>query len=209
MAIHVHDFIEVDASEVKELVNKAKWIYGVDETSKRLKWAIQDTARRARTITSGEVPNDYNAKKKDVRQVFGRNKFSGGGVNITCTIPLTGSKWTIGGNHVPAKGGVPGWEAVKYAGRGYKITAQILKNESSTLPHTMKNYGGQPPFINTAAPKLHGAVFTREGKSRFPIRPVAALGVPQMPPNRSKDNIEDQIGEELLKQVEKRFKDLL
>lgn len=88
------------------------------------------------------------------------------------------------------KGGAHGWKSV---GRKYRIHAKIVKSGESTLPPTLADQGGNPPFRNYSAPTLHNAAFTRTTDARLPIVPVSGLAVPQMPLNLSRERVEDDI----------------
>lgn len=67
----------------------------------------------------------------------------------------------------------------------------------------MSSYGGQPPFRNLGSAKLGGVAFTRSGRSVFPIERIAAIGVPQMPMNRARPEVESQVHDELEKQLDR------
>ena len=142
----------------------------------------------------------YLPKKSDSgHAVQGAQISSGLGGNLCCVIHVRGKRLGIG-TGFKATGGASGWNNVRTSkGRKrikkYKIRAKIVTSGVSTLPDHMSSYGGQPPFRNTAAKKAGFSknVWTRAGKSRLPVMRVVGIAVPQMPLNRSKTDVQDDI----------------
>lgn len=166
---------------------------------------LNETAKHTRAVTVREVRKDYVAPTDWVRGAIKAAKITGGGAALTCTIPVVGPKGKIGGIF-SAAGGAYGWNPPPY-----RITSQIVKGQTSTMPSVMSSYGGQPPFRNIGviargksgrklkrpkdAPTKGGSgalTWTRTGKDRFPIEPVAGLAVPQMVMTRARPEIEDE-----------------
>lgn len=199
--------IEVDSSEATALVQKLRGVLSEEEFNKALFRICSKTARKVSPILKKRLPEEYITKPSWISSAVG-NMRMGNGPGISCVIPLRGEKAKIGGSIVKASGGARGWEALRYAGHPYDITATIVKGATSTLPHKLPNQGGQPPFRNLAKGKngktaLNGLTFTRSGKSQLPIVRVSALAVPQMPLNRSEDAVRNDIQEELLLQTKR------
>ena len=78
------------------------------------------------------------------------------------------------------------------------------------MPEVMNHQGGNPPFINTSAPKLNGVAFTRTGKKtkngKDAIARVVGIGVPQMPINRAEDDIQKDVMDMLMDRLEAEHK---
>ena len=69
----------------------------------------------------------------------------------------------------------------------------------------MNNIGGQPPFRNYSAPSLNRVAFTREGQRRLPIRSVMGIAIPQMPVNRSEEDVQQDFRLFLEERIEHEF----
>lgn len=198
--------INLDTSDVKKLMNQLRTVYTEEQAKKMIKHALNRTGKKVKAIVKTEVPKSYHITKavvgKDIRNPISRVDNLG---NPSCTIPIVGTKHIIGGKTFTARGGKPGWKGIK-AGRRYKIRAQIVKGKTSTLPEEMSDQGGNPPFRNTSAKKLNNAVFTRPAGVGFPpknlpIARVVGVAVPQMPMNRSQDDVQEEIVEFLKKRL--------
>ncbi len=156
-----------------------------------------------RTAIKRIVPRNYEVTQEEVYRHIGsaKTRFSGG-IGVNCCIPIKGKRLSIGGGF-SASGGAPGWSS---KGKQYKITTQMVKGQTSTLPDVMKHQGNNPPFINTTAPKLNGLAFTRTGyktkNGKDAIVKVVGIGVPQMPLNRSEDKVQEAIVKKLIERLE-------
>ena len=68
------------------------------------------------------------------------------------------------------------------------------------MPDTMEHQGGQPPFM------VGGVAFTRKYKGKsHPIVHVVGLGVPQMPINKSEEDVQKDIREVVEKRLVHHF----
>lgn len=202
-------YLNIDISDAKETIDKLRLVHSPDEMKKLLYRAVSRTGRQVRTIIKTEVPKDYEVKPTWVASHVKNPKISygGGGLGVKCVIPIDGHRGSVGGRF-GASGGSHGWNAAKKGGKRYKIKAKIVKGTTSTMPETMKRQGGNPPFRNLGS-SLGGVTFTRVGKGRFPIARVVGIGVPQMPMNRSQDDVQKQINETLIKRLEHEHKFLI
>ena len=77
----------------------------------------------------------------------------------------------------------------------------MVKGQRRTMPSQMSHQGGNPPFRNLGS-SLGGLTFTRTTDDRLPIARVAGIGVPQMPLNRSEDDVQTDIMDMLMKRLE-------
>ena len=150
---------------------------------------LRETARHMKAILKQDIPLEYVFSKGDIGKAVRSPEmgFDASGGMTSCAVPIVGARYTVGGNHVPATGGWPGWNPPKY-----DVSFNIVTSGPSVLPERLSSYGGQPAWKNTAARKKKGmnkAVFTRSGKPRLPIQPVKTIAIPQAITNRSEEDI--------------------
>lgn len=181
--------ITIDASDLKNKVEFLRKRLSPERANRVLKRVCRETGKQVRPILRRQIPREYYATDGWINSNVKRMRMGGGSGGINCTIPIIGQKGTIGGRF-RASGGAAGWVP---RGAHYRITARIVKGEESRLPQFMSSYGGYPPFRNTSAKRLNGAVFTRLSKNPFPIERVSGIGVPQMPMNRAQPMVEAEI----------------
>lgn len=196
-------YLDIDISNAKETLDKLRAVHTEENFKKAVYRAFKRTGNYTKKIVAKDVSEHYNITQKRVREHIGapRTSMGTGAMGVSCVIPITGRRLTVGGTY-NAKGGRHGWKGIK-AGKRYKITAKIVRNEQSTLPEEMKRQGGQPPFRNLSAPKLKKIAFTRIGKARdAKIVPVVGLAVPQMPMNRAREDVQADVVDYLKKRLE-------
>lgn len=153
---------------------------------------------KVKKILGEDIPQDYAVNTKLVKGAVKHDKTSVGAGGVNCTIPIVGKRLSVGGTF-RASGGVRGWESLK---KKYRVKATIKRTGKSQLPEEMKHQGGNPPFRNLSAKSLNKAAFTRTSKKRFPIQPVVGVSVPQMPLNKSRERIGEDIGKLLEERME-------
>ena len=181
-------YLDVDMSEVQQTINLMRGILTRQQFEQLMHRTFREVGNRSRTLISREVVQDYAVTRTWVRSQIGNYRLTMGGFSgVTCTIPLSGHKGSIGGRFSA------NWV------RGGRMTASIIRGSISTLPTVMKNQGGNPPFM------ANGVGFTRRTKARLPIVRVVGLGVPQMPLNRSADDVQDRILEIAGQRLEHNF----
>ena len=190
-------YLHVDTSDAADLIETVKALHTHRNFELLMYRAFKRTGDRVKTIMSTDLPQEYHVKAGEVRSAVGSPRTTfGGGAAVSCSIPIDGTRHSIGGQF-SASGGAHGWNVT--AGKRYKIKAKIVKGQSSTLPTAMKSYGGEPPFRNLSWSKV---AFTRKGKNRFPIMRVVGIAIPQMPMNRSEPDVQNDIMETLMKRIE-------
>lgn len=186
--------LEVDISEFEDLI----WYLRSNLTPQRFNQVMYDvfkrTGNRVKTILKQDLPRQYYVKAGDIESAVRKPKMQMGGTGVGCVIPIKGPRGSIGGTF-SASGGAHGWRV-----RKYRVRARIVKSGQSTLPEKMSHQGGQPPFRNLGS-SLGKAAFTRETKNRLPIKRISGIAVPQMPLNRS----EDDVAKDILEVIEKRL----
>ena len=191
-------YLDVDISDAMETISALCVVHTQTEFEKLMYRAFSRTGRHVKTILKKDLPKEYNAKASWIGSQVGAPRTELGGVaGVSCSIPIKGTRGTIGGTF-NASGGAHGWNAKL---RRYKVSAQMVKGQRSTMPSQMSHQGGNPPFRNLGS-SLGGLTFTRTTDDRLPIARVAGIGVPQMPLNRSEDDVQTDIMDMLMKRLE-------
>lgn len=198
----------VDASEVLAEMDRLKKLMTTTQFERALYGVLNATGKHVKTILGKDLPQKYQIKANKVKDAVGNPVTRTGGALIGCTIPIKGRRGSIarsGGTYV-ATGGLPGWESLY---RKYRVRAKIVKGKKSVLPKKMSrsdDYGDHPPFINTIARKIGTLTFTRiKEKERLPIRKVVGIAIPQMPMNRSEEDVQRDIRNYLQNRIEHRI----
>lgn len=186
--------IYVDISDLMDTINMMKAAMSRPAFEEMMRRTFMDAGRKVKTIVRKEVPQDYAVTASWAGSQVGWPKANGGG-QIGVTVPIKGARGSIGGRF---KASGPRGRPAK--GKRAKINAKIVKGQTSTMPETMAHQGGQPPFM------VGGVAFTRKyaGKSH-PIVHVVGLGVPQMPINKSRDDVQKDIKEVVEKRLVHHF----
>lgn len=194
-------YLDVDISDAKAKIEALRAVHTEREMNQLLYRAFKRTGSHVKTILKRQLPQDYEVTPTWVGSQVGSTQttIGGGGMGVSCVIPIDGTRGSIGGRF-KASGGAHGWNATHR--KRYKINAKIVKGQASTLPSEMSHQGGNPPFRNLGS-SLGGATFTRTGEDRLPIARVVGLGVPQMPLNRSKEDVQEDIMETLMDRLER------
>ena len=211
--------INVDSEEVQKMVNKMRDAMEPLQFSRAMYGVMQRTSRHVAAILGKEVPKEYKVTSAEVKKAVGAPTYSIGMMGgVGCTIPLREVRRMIGPSgkgSFTASGGRKGWNTMtkkKKKGKKYKIKASILQAAQSTLPDNMPDayYGGYPPFRNLAAKdEMKKIVYTRVSKSRLPIKKVIGISIPQMPMNRSEEDVQKDIATYLQERIEARLKALI
>lgn len=199
-------YLEIDISEAQETISKLKENLSQDQFNRLMYRVFKRTGERVKTIVKRDLKEQYHVTPTWVGSQIGAPRMSfGGNGQVGCSIPIKGQRASIGGRY-SATGGAHGWNALHR--KRYKISAKVVKGQTSTLPATIKSMGNQPPFRNLGS-KLGKAAFTRKGKSRLPIVPVVGIAVPQMPMNRSREDVQEDIMETLMKRMEHEYEQII
>lgn len=193
-------YLDIDISDAQAKIDALRAVHTEREMNLLLYRTFKRTGAHVKTILRQDLPHEYEVTPGWVGQHVGspRTTLGGSGLGVSCCIPIDGTRGSIGGRF-NARGGAHGWNTTK--GKRYKISARIVKGQRSTLPEEMHHQGGNPPFRNLGS-SLGGAAFTRVGKDRLPIARVVGLAVPQMPLNRSQDEVQSDIMDTLMKRLE-------
>lgn len=173
-------WLYIDTSELDSTINHMREVLTPDQFDQFMFRTLKEVGNRAKTPIARAVQNEYEVTQGWVKSQMGNPQMSVG-AGVTCVIPINGTRGSIGGRF-SASGG----HRSKRGGK-LKLRAHIVKGQTSVLPDTMDHQGGQPPFM------VGGVAFTRKTKARGPIARVVGLGVPQMPINRAKPEVQSQI----------------
>ena len=192
--------LQIDATEMMHDLDHFRSQMSQDQFERAMASVFRRVPGHVRKILKQDIPKKYQPKKSDIgAAIRGAQISSGFGGNLGCVIPVVGKRLGIG-TGFKATGGASGWNNVRTSkGRKrikkYKIRAKIVTSGISTLPDQMSSYGGQPPFRNLSAkkPGFKKNTWTRAGKARYPLMRVVGIAVPQMPLNRSKPDVQNDI----------------
>lgn len=186
----------IDISQVMATIEMMQRVMTPAQFNEMLRRTFNDAGRKVKTIMRREIPQDYEVSAGWVGSQVGWPKPRGIGV----VIPIKGTRGSIGGRFPVA--GQRGRPSKKGSKRAVKINTKLLKGTTSTLPSVMQHQGGNPPFM------VGGVAFTRTTKKSHPIAHVVGLGVPQMPLNESRGDVEKAIQEVVEKRLQHHFTQL-
>ena len=197
----VNNTLYIDVSELQKAADAMRLALSPAGAQRMLHDTIVDTGRRVKTIIGQEVPRAYEVKKSWVRRQVGAPRFGGEG-ELSAEIPLFGARGVHGGTF-HATGGLR-----SRTGRN-PVHVRIVNGRTTTLPPVMSHQGGQPPFRNPRSRRLGNVVFTRKTARPYPIARVAGLSLPQMPMNRSREDVERDIYDYMARRLAHHFDRML
>ncbi len=196
--------IEIDDSEFQAELTRLKSVMNEERFNQVMYSIFRRTGGHVKKVLREDLPPRYYVKASEINAAVGNPKLTPGLMGgVGCAIPIRGTRGSVGGKY-SASGGAHGWNNVRY-GRKYRVKSRITKDAISTMPAKMPdNYGGYPPFRNLGS-KLGGLTFTRKTKNRFPIMVVRSMTIPQMPMHRSREAVQGDIKDYMMKRMEHEF----
>lgn len=194
--------ITVDASDLMGKITTLKENMSQENFDRAMYGVMQRTSRRVSTILRKDLPQEYVVKPGNISKAVQRPKLSTGAGGVGCSIPIKDTRGVIG-NRYSAVGGAHGWNSLR---RKYRVKARIVTRGQSTLPQKMKT--GYAPFRNLGS-SLGGLTFVRRSKKRGPLDIVTGIAIPQMPMNRSQEDVQRDIKLFLEKQIDQRIRYML
>ena len=198
--------IKIDDVEFQAEMTRLQSVLKPEQFNTCMRRVFSRTGKHVKQILKTDLPKEYEVRPGQVGSAVGGASISGGGVGVGCTIPVRGTRGSIGGRY-RASGGAHGWNSLR---RKYRVKAKIVKAGQSVLPQNLPgNYGGNPPFRNFDAPGLNGLAYTRETKDRFPIRKVEGIAIPQMPTTRSEPDVQKDVRDFMFKRMEHEFQQMI
>lgn len=198
-------YLEIDVSDLKDKTDALRSVMKPEQFERAMYGIFRRTGGHVKRILRQDLPNEYHVTAKQINAAVKNPKMTTDAGGLGCTIPIRDRRGSIGGRY-SAKGYRKGWRALT-SGK-YKVTAKIVKDGASTLPFNMGSYGGMPPFRNMPS-KLGKLTFSRAGKKRGPILKVSGIAIPQMPMNRSQEEVQKDIHDYLANEIERRFMALM
>lgn len=179
-------YLEIDISNCKALMDHIQDTLGQEKMGRIMMRTLNEAGKRTRTILKEEIPKEYEAKPRWIQSTIGSARIGKHG-NITgCTIPIDGTRGTIG---KAGRFSTYGRTDRVPKGKMRKLRAKLVTGKISELPQKMNNQGGNPPFV------AKGLVFTRKTDKPKPIVRVVDRGIPQMPLHRSKEDVQGRIAD--------------
>lgn len=179
-------YLEIDISDCKALMDHIQDTLGQEKMGKIMVRTLNEVGKKTRTILKEEIPKEYEAKPRWIQGAVGSARIDKRG-NITgCTIPIDGTRGTIG---KAGRFATYGRTGKLKSGKIRRIKAKLVTGEISELPERTKNQGGNPLFV------AKGLVWTRRTRERKPIVRVVDRGIPQMPLHRSRDDVQGRIAD--------------
>lgn len=191
----------IDVSDLSSKMHQLQDTFDEQTFKKILLHTIRDTSKKVKTISKRRIREDYHIAAGRVLRSFGAPSISTG-AEISCLIPIKGVRGTIA-----SKGGA--YKALK---RG--PAAKVVKAGNSILPHSKSS---DRIHFYIPSGRLAGHIFVRhnDGKRWTGRRPDGGrrlrkgsishgvgIGVPQMPMNRSEEEIQKDILEYMGKRLE-------
>lgn len=178
--------VYVDISHLQGTIQGMRDVLAPDRFHEVMRRTFNDAGRKVKSIVRKEVPKDYNVTASWAGDAVGWPKQQGIGV----VIPIKGKRGSIGGLYSAS-----GPRGRPRKGVKTKIYAKIVRAGRSTLPDTLPHQGGQPPFfLPGVGSRNNRIVMTRKFANKpKPIVRVVGLGVPQMPINKSREDVQDEI----------------
>lgn len=213
-------YLEIDASELDAEIIRLQAVMKPERFNQVMFNIFQRTVGHVRKILQQDLPKEYHVTPARIGKAVKSPKMTSGMGGVGCTIPIRDTRGSIGGMYT-ASGGARGWDSVR---KKYRVKARIVKSSVSTLPENMDSYGGMKPFRNLGPrlkiklsneqwkelggrpkSKLSGLTFTRAGKPRGPILKVSGIAIPQMPMNRSQEDVQRDILDYMKARIEHEF----
>lgn len=202
--------IYVDISDLMDTIDDMKKALSERAFHEMMRRTFNDAGRKVKTIVRREVPDDYEVTANWAGSMVGWPQAQGGG-QIGVVVPIKGKRGSIGGRYHATGGSftrkayMRGGKQVRGSRINKQIRARIVKGQASAMPPTMPHQGGQPPFMVRGIGKSD-VVFTRKYAHRpYPIVHVVGLGVPQMPINKSREDVQKDIRDVVEKRLEHYF----
>ena len=214
---HVKTLLSIDTSELNKTLKAVGTALGPEKMNVALKHTIQDTGRRVKTLVKSEIRKEYHAKAGRIGKAIGRPQYSLGGT-ISCIIPVRDVRGTIAtgdGAYTALKRG-PGAKVVK-SGNSILPHGKADKRIHFYIPsgrlqgHVFVRHNDGIGWIGARREGTGETEVwkTKKGKQKRnkkvqttgtrkrkgTISHGVGIGIPQMPMNRSADEIQAQVGQ--------------
>lgn len=194
--------LKVDASDLEKEIGRLQAAMRPQAFQNAMYGIYRRAGGHVRKVLRTDIPKKYEVRAGQVSSETGSPQLFVGPSGSGCNIPIKGPRRDLGGtrgNGFAAAGGRHGWKI----NGPYRIRVRIIKGSPAYLPKKMGS--GQAPFRNLSAPSLNKLVFARVGQARLPIEKQVGIAIPQMPLNRSREEVQEDIMQFMTKQVERRL----
>lgn len=195
--------VTVDTSKAMETLQQAKEALSQKGFEAMMGRVVRRTAGTVRRILREDVPKKYHASPSWAAKSVGSPKIDG----MNAVIPLRDLRGLMPSQfHVSASGddGRQVRSATRTTGRGankkvsrraYKLLAKVVKDGESVLPTQ-----GDRAFFKVFKGAKRGMIFVRHPDRK--LSRAVGIGVPQMPMNRSAEEVEADLQETFQKNLE-------
>lgn len=217
--------LDVNTSELDRVLINLKSVCTERQFKAICREAFGRSSGHVRAIVQKDLPKEYHGPVRWMTRAVRNGRMSESKGEVSFRIPVRGYRGIIGagGEFAASATGADGKNlltkrsqrlykrATKASLRRQKITAQILKGKTSVLPSTNEEVaearrkaasGGSPHTVAQhfvmRGGKHAGEIWARDGKG---IRPATGIGVPQMPLNRSEEDLKRDLSQYLEKRV--------
>jgi hypothetical protein len=188
-------WLKVNVAPVQQQIEALRQTLTPANFQKCMAIAVMETGTRLKTQIWNAIKVDYNAKKRDVMASIGSPRFTGQGASVSCVLNIRNTRINIpnsGGGNKRRKRAI-------YAVKG--LRAKIAKGDaplptSGPKAHFVKRSTGQVIVFTggtfTMKEKFHTEHATEKLYTvhKKAYRQGVAIGIPQMPMNRSADRLE-------------------
>lgn len=233
MAPKAKTLLHIDTTQMQQTVGGLKNVLSDRQMNVLIYRTLKRTGEHARTLVARDVTHEYHVNYGYALHSIGKPQMGSGG-GISCIMPVSNARKKLarsGGPHffkAVASSNKTGRKVSKKrfhavgARGGYNVQAQILKGETSKLP----SHGKTAHFMISGGP-LEGQVYTRKSDGskyvatvkyktknggvktyktkKAAIRPGVGIGMPQMPINRSAEEIQRGTQALMMKRLEHEY----
>lgn len=194
-------YLQIDATDLVEKAEALRRNLSDQQVHRAMYRVYRRVPGHVKMILKQDLPKKYYVTPGEISTAVKKGTVSG----LSCSIPVVGKRRPIGGKGVSASGGAHGWKSLK---RKYRVKAKIVKSGVSVLPQKVAQSGGNAPFRNLGS-KIMPLTWTRTTKDRMPIEKKVSIALPQMPTNRSKEDVQNDIKDYMYQRLEHEFSQLL
>lgn len=183
--------LKLDLSEFHDAIKEYQLRLDFASFDRGMKNTFYDLKTRFRTPIYRALASEYYVKRKEVYAALGKLKYRSSVGEISCWYDVKGKRKSIGGGR---KGSLKNG---RY--RTGTFYAKIVKSGENPLPtdgrrpHFARNSTGSIIVIHPDKFKVENVRPGTKRVLRKRITSAVSLAIPQMPLNRSKDEVEKQI----------------
>lgn len=185
-------FLNLNIDEAVRMLEELKQAHTKQSYQRLMYRVFKRTGDKVKTIIKREVPKKYRVKAGWVGQQIGAPQLENG-ETVRCSIPLKGTRGTIGGVFQAGKRLARLPKGTKKGIR--RVRAALLKGQWSVIPSRLGNQGNAIPFL------IQGRAYARRQDTKKTVR-VVGLNLPRMPFNKPRAEIEAEILKTMKERIE-------